>query len=79
MSIVGRVKRALVNMSLNVGGDFVPRLTIVLTKENEQYLRSQLRRQGDISRIINELLDKARFDIANNVTVQATVQPSATS
>lgn len=43
------------------GGVCLPRITVVLTADNETYVRSKLRRQGDISRIINEALDKERL------------------
>jgi hypothetical protein len=39
----------------------MPRITVILTKENEDYLRNNLKRQGDISRQINEALDKVRL------------------
>lgn len=39
-------------------------VNITLSKENDDWLRNQNRRKGDMSRIVNKLLDEARLKAA---------------
>jgi len=41
----------------------MPRINIVLTDDNEEWLRNHIHRKGDMSNIINALLDLARKDV----------------
>ena len=38
----------------------MPKFTFTITKENDEWLRSQNRRKGDMSRILNDLLEEAK-------------------
>lgn len=38
----------------------MPKITLALSEKNDEWIRSQMRKHGDLSRIVNEALDKAR-------------------